>query len=239
MRTTALNLIKKSLDFYKQIVSGPQYSIEGELERYRNELRRITQRWLDQIVEEDADDLGAEIYVLIVMLQNAARRHLVIAYKLGLGGRPLTEDDLRNIDRALASNWSYLTLSFAPDIEARIWEIREDGYDFLSAIELATAFALARVSLYAGAFWTILWVALGEALERVLGRGAKGNTPVERLLSPADHCATCPPKAGFYPSWNAMLLACGGLPADGSDNCLSNCRCYLRIFYNGNWMMTI
>jgi len=68
MKTSALDLIKNSLDAYKQIVSGPRSSIEKEVERYHDELRRITQRWIDQIDEEDADNLGAEIYFLIVML---------------------------------------------------------------------------------------------------------------------------------------------------------------------------
>ena len=63
------------------------------------------------------------------------------------------------------------------------------------------------------------------------------TVPVRRLLDPgAQHCATCPPKAREYSSWNEMLALAGGLPADGSDDCHSNCRCQIELFLEDEWV---
>jgi len=48
--------------------------------------------------------------------------------------------------------------------------------------------------------------------------------PVIRLMSPVEHCTTCPTKARRYPSWADMVQE-AGIPGDGSDECFFNCKC--------------
>lgn len=45
----------------------------------------------------------------------------------------------------------------------------------------------------------------------------------ERIMMAAEHCSTCPGKARTYDSWEELKAA--GLPADGSDACVTNCEC--------------
>ena len=83
-----------------------------------------------------------------------------------------------------------------------------------------------RVSSYAGGYWRAIFEGLGDMAHddpRMAGR------KVERVLDPnAQHCKTCPPKAGVYDNWDAMANMVG-IPADGSDQCFANCRCYVKM----------
>ena len=91
-----------------------------------------------------------------------------------------------------------------------------------------------RTGLYAGTYWTAIWAGLGASL---INRLLQNTQPVRRLLDPAAaHCGTCPGKAMEYSSWNEMLAWTGGLPADGSDDCHSNCRCQIEVFQDGEWI---
>lgn len=45
----------------------------------------------------------------------------------------------------------------------------------------------------------------------------------ERLMLAGENCGTCPGKAKTYDSYRELLKA--GLPADGSDECVTNCNC--------------
>jgi hypothetical protein len=47
----------------------------------------------------------------------------------------------------------------------------------------------------------------------------------QRIMLAAEHCGTCPPKARFYETWADLKTA--GLPADGSDECLTRCECII------------
>ena len=83
---------------------------------------------------------------------------------------------------------------------------------------LASGF-INRIGLYAGWAWNAIMQGLGDVL-------GQDNTEVERHLDPsAEHCETCPDKAGVYKSWDDMV-AQSGVPGDLSDDCGSRCRCY-------------
>lgn len=65
----------------------------------------------------------------------------------------------------------------------------------------------------------------GKTRELFYSSGYRDHAgPVRRILNPADHCATCPPKQGIYPSFSEMRRRVG-VPGDGSDDCFFNCRC--------------
>jgi len=77
-----------------------------------------------------------------------------------------------------------------------------------------------RIGQYAGHFWNAIQEGLGSIFNQ------QDMTVTRNLDEAADHCATCPDKAGDYKSWDAMVNAVG-VPGDGSDDCLGNCRCYV------------
>lgn len=215
-------------------------TLDQETAKYQNELKRITERWLSNAEGMDEYEVMIAMSVLIGQLQNAAERHIPKAYKLGLGDRPLTPEDHTIIQRALEDNLTFLQTSLAPAIEDRI-EIGMDRTDILAdAIRDSEKFSVHRAALYAGAFWTAVWLGKSSAIKRVFGEQALKEVPVRRLLDPgAKHCDTCPPKAREYTSWDEMIMVCSGLPADGSDRCHSNCRCTIQILDGKSWVYTI
>lgn len=86
-----------------------------------------------------------------------------------------------------------------------------------------------RLTLYSQPFWSLINEGV---LHRLSVTPAIRSYQIERILDDAaDHCATCPSKAGIYSSVTAYLDACGGVPGsiESNDDCGPNCRCYLRI----------
>ncbi len=195
-----------------------------------------------ELQTEGFEDLALLLLVLEARLQNAAERHIPEAYRLGVDGRVLDEDDRRNIDTALESNRVFLQTSLIPAIANRIQlamegEVGEELPTFGQAVGDSVHFSQNRAGLYAGLFWTMVWVGFGAALRKRFGPQGTTQVRVRRLLDPkSKHCGTCPGKAGEYESWDEMLALTGGLPADGSDECHSNCNCTLQSFVQGNWV---
>lgn len=204
---------------------------------YEAELRGIVNTWFKQLKGKDAYDIDAEIAVLLLLLQDVARRHYKIAYQTGLNDKNLNAEDLRKIELALASNLAYLRNSYAPALKRKINDLIDRGLPFDDAVVEAQNPMMSRIALYAGSAWVLMQVGKAASMERKFGTTALNDVPVRRLLdAKAEHCGTCPGKAGEYESWNEMLMFCGGLPADGSDECHSNCRCSLQVWDGGGWV---
>ncbi len=258
IRKATLNLLQRSIEAYKQLegegtdfdvlfrgFSGRPVFLELEQQKYRKELRRIIRNWTADLRGRGPEALASMLIVLERRMQNAAERHIPKAYKLGVGNRKLTQDDQDKIQAALDSNRVFIQTSLLPAIDNRIrraqeGEIGEEPPPFGSALQGALPFSENRAGLYAGLFWTAVWIGFGAALVKQFGSQAKTAIPVRRLLDPkSKHCITCPPKAGEYSSWDEMLAFTGGLPADGSDQCHSNCNCSLQVFISGEWVYTV
>ncbi len=221
--------------------TGRPVFLERQQGHYRNELEQIVAAWMVELEGRGPEELAGMLLVLEVRLQNAAERHIPKAYELGIDGRALDEDDQRNIDTALASNRVFLQTSLIPAIANRIHLAMEGVIDealptFGQAVGDSLPFSQNRTGLYAGLFWTMIWVASSAALKKRFGPQGTTQVKVRRLLDPkSKHCGTCPGKAGEYQSFDEMLSLTGGLPADGSDQCHSNCNCTLQFFIEGNW----
>lgn len=258
LRKAAVNLLQRSIQAYKQIeaegtdfgslfrgFTGRPVFLEREQQKYRNELRGIIRNWMNSLRQQGPEALAGMLLILELRMQNAAERHIPKAYKLGVGNRKLTQDDQDKIQAALDSNRVFVQTSLLPAIENRIrraqeGEIGEEPPPFGSALQGALPFSENRAGLYAGLFWTSVWIGFGAALVKQFGSQAMSAIPVRRLLDPkSKHCVTCPPKAGEYSSWDEMLAFTSGLPADGSDQCHSNCNCSLQVFINGEWVYTV
>jgi hypothetical protein len=131
------------------------------------------------------------------------------------------------------SNNDYLTTSFVPyvihDFDDPEEDEDEDGEPAgFVGIERERSDAWeSRLNLYSGIFWALIWMGFGSEV---------GDQPVRRLLDPrADHCSTCPPKARDYDSFNQMIAETGGVPGDGSDECVANCRCSIEVERGRGW----
>ena len=239
----SLTLLAGDVEETKQLLrgfTGTPGILDRETRKYQNELRGITERWMRNVEDLDEYELSLALATLIRQLQNAAERHLRKAYKLGLGMRPLSAEDEDKLDRALEQNLLFLETSLAPAIEERIIAGLDPDTTFADAVRGSTNFSSSRIGLYAGAFWTMIWVGREAAMERVFGPQAPKEIAVRRLLDPgAAHCASCPPKAHEYSSWDEMLAYTGGLPADGSDDCHSNCRCTIQVQVGSQWVYVI
>ena len=152
---------------------------------------------------------------------------------MGFGKKPDAAQAAK-LDAAILSNADFVSGSLIPYMGLELAETAVPGATIGDIALTRSAAWESRVGLYAGSYWTSIWLGAEEALRETLDTD---TVPVRRLLDPgAQHCNTCPGKALEYGSWNEMLAWAGGLPADGSDDCRSNCRCQIELFIEGEWV---
>lgn len=193
---------------------------------------------MKKIRVRDAEGSDRAIQALQESLLSVAELRLPEAYALGFGSTGVSPTIYSDIANSISKNRTNVLTRLVPFIRQKVEEQRarlsnppqtkqEDGeeewdpfYDDWDWDDF-----LARIDLYEGSYWETIWDGAGGW---ILANGYTG--PVTRVLHPtAHHCSTCPGKAGTYENWNDYLWQCGGVPADGSDECYSNCRCYLFI----------
>ena len=241
MNREAVNLAKAALDLMRVAVLDEK-QLEGELgladeatDDYRDELIVILLLWASRNASVKLSDRLAVSLALDGLradLEALGARELPKAFRLGFGKRPDAAQAVA-LDTAILSNSDFISGSLIPYMEREL--VDEVVGATIGDVALARAAAWeTRAGLYAGQYWTSIWEGVGEALRDRLDTE---TVPVRRLLDPgAQHCNTCPGKALEYGSWNEMLGFTGGLPADGSDDCRSNCRCQIEIFFEGEWV---
>ena len=242
MNREAVNLAKAALELMRVAVIDEK-QLEGELgladeatDDYRDELILILLLWASRNASVKLSDrlaVNLALDGLRADLEALGARELPKAFRLGFGKRPDAAQAVA-LDTALLSNSDFIMGSLIPYMEVELVET-EVLAATIGDVALARAAAWeTRVGLYAGTYWTAIWEGVGEALRDRLDLE---TVPVRRLLDPgAQHCNTCPGKALEYGSWNEMLGFTGGLPADGSDDCHSNCRCQIELFIEGEWV---
>lgn len=190
---------------------------------YERKLLAILNGWIADIIDDadSIDEVDEYTERMAGAILSLAESELRNAYVLGLQSSELSLSDESRLREAIDTNRRYVLESFIPDA-------KQLAQQFINGEDVSLEPLAARLSMYAGPYWATIWNGMGA---RVTGAQAQTGVPtqVERILDPnAQHCLTCPPKAGVYESWAAMLAACGGVPGDGSDDCLGRCRCYIR-----------
>ena len=225
----SLELLQASEVWQKQLIGEPGLA-EEETEGYRRKLTAVLVAWIAAYSALELSDDAAVATALVdleVQLDQLARKEFPNAFKLGFGAGSGIAQAVA-LAAALNLNSGFLISSLLPYIGADLSDPEVGG---LTLGQLADTRGLAwasRVGLYTGAYWTAVWLGVQESMRESL---QADTVPVRRLLDPgAQHCATCPPKAREYASWNEMLALTGGLPADGSDACRSGCRCQVQLF---------
>jgi len=210
-------------------------SLKRKTEAYQASLQAAVQRALKKISRLPNGDHW-EIERIVLALQDEliaiGESFIPQAVRLGYGSRPIDDKFRIKVDSLIQQNNQYVRSNFIPGFRKKVlvdidWD--EEEISIEESVEDETPGLLAWIALYGGAFWTAIWVGLGLSVEAIQGQGV-GKLRIERVLDPdAQHCDTCPGKAGVYESWDEMLTVCGGLPGDFSDTCGSNCRCEIYV----------
>jgi len=218
---------------YKQLVGEEGLNDEATGE-YQIALIAILAAWVRQNRNLDLDnEIAVDISLagLQTQLEELADESIPEAFSMG-SGSAADPGQIPELGEIVNTNRHFMGGSLIPYLRQEM--VLADGLTLGQLAAVRQPAWEARTSLYAGAFWTAIWVGLGVSL---INRLMADNQPVRRFLDPgAEHCPTCPPKAREYASWNEMLGFTGGLPADGSDDCQSNCRCQIEVFEKGEWV---
>lgn len=191
---------------------------------YRNDLKDIYEIWLSEFLDEleDIEDEGdRREYIVVALLllgsrlKEIQRIGLLEGFNLGLAGEPPSPGALEELSNYIRTQERYIDESLVPSLEVhfldKLDELVEIGQE---AFEESLARRVARVALYAGAFWTAI-----QGAQIWLSQPDRKCT--WHLYPLADHCADCPKLAG---EWTVSTLPT--LP--GVDvECDGNCRCWI------------
>lgn len=190
--------------------------VEKHVDSYQKKLESLMTVFVDKVVASPGS-FDSAVDSLTTDFMNTLPNELTSAFGVGLSGAQPTPDGIDRLKKVGQTSVDYFKDSFLPALSA----VSLAG---LAADEIKAALNpfVSRLGLYAGAYWESIW------------QGQRDATPihlkVKRVLQDgADHCPTCPGKAGVYDSYDDMIAQCGGVPADGSDSCLSNCRCKIFV----------
>ena len=220
-------------------LEGESGTAEEVTEEYRELLILVLLLWITRnknIRLEDQQAVNNALLALETQLEQVAIEELPVAFAMGSGGPVANFGEIAELGALTVENQFFLDGSFVPYMLADLAPTDNMLATIGDIAAVRQSAWASRIGLYAGAFWTAIWLGLGFTL---LNRLLQNTAPTRRLLDPgAEHCGTCPGKALEYGSWNEMLAWTGGLPADGSDDCHSNCRCQIEVFIEGEWIGT-
>jgi hypothetical protein len=218
----------------------PPRQYDEYTKRYEGKLKAAVKegkRRLSSRLNSDRVAIAHDLAWLQRELITIGQRDLPFAYTLGFASYAFGPQDDWRVAGVIERNTRFLAGSFIPYAHRILDERTEWPLDWTvgASIGLRLDVFDARIEMYASTFWAMIWMGLGARLE-LLEEATGLMTPVQRVLNPrAEHCSTCPPKAGIYPNWIGMLAMCGGLPADGSDECRGHCRCRIEFLGTFGW----
>lgn len=186
------------------------------IEQYTKDLQALLDEYaLHRSAHSDPDWLRNKFHDLLVLYMRKS-------YSAGLNGTIPSDKGLEKLLDIAKTSFGYFNDSFLPDlIDA---EDESDRFGDPEARESAVQSRSSRMGMYAGAAWLATWAGVDDQI-------SQRDTPprVMRLMDvAAEHCDTCPGKEGIYDDIDAME-AQAGIPGDGSDDCMSNCRCRLLV----------
>jgi len=185
--------------------------ILSTLARWKRRVKKVT-RYTPFATQALATDLSDD-------LAHDAEDFFTVAFLLGLGFTTLPSTGHQIVNRYLALNRGFLSHRLVPYTTHLL------ARDPLNLSPLDH-----RVSLYSQPVWALIGEGSGERARSYDLQGVPYSV-TWHLDDLVDHCATCPPKARIYPSWNDFLLHCGGPPGslEADDDCGPGCRCWLEV----------
>jgi len=219
--------------------SGYEDAVNAYAERLVAAYDEWAEKWAGLIAK--ADLLNRDLLIrqaaneIDDIMQGIAKEGLSEAYMLGLfEGDWEFEDELSYAGYVQVQNYTdrnlrFLEFSLNPDVQTKLKGLGDEGLKDAGAVLGVLGTFRGRVATYAGPYWVMIWKGTEERVKtqgQAQGRVIKVTRHSD---SRAEHCDTCPPKAGAYKSWDEMIAECGGVPADGSDDCGCNCRCWIAL----------
>lgn len=212
---------------------------------YSADIERAYDAWAADtavaVSDADEDDrftvFDAAMASLLVELARLGEDYMAQAFDSGLGGTDPDPADRAALAAAIASNQVFLEASLGPDLVER-FAVAAGVVGFIWAVpeltDLLGSWAY-RPQQYVWGVTAPFWTGVGADVRKRFGAM---QPPVRRLLDPeAEHCATCIPKAGAYGSW-AVMVSAVGIPGDGSDDCLTFCKCFIEMqMPDGSWQI--
>jgi len=189
--------------------------------------RAWSRKWARRLARKGRGDVPSAVRDMEDELDEVALAFLAGAFLVGAETDTLSEAGREAVDVMLVFNRKYLTEGLGPDVVAWLGQVEE-----WTEAQIGEALGMfeGRVSLYGQPFWQLIWEGMEEKVKRLEAQGLRVG--VRRVLdSLATHCATCPPKAWEYRSWEAMIETCGGVPGSlaSGDECGPNCKCWWEI----------
>jgi len=174
-------------------------------------------------------------------LQDTLRAGVEAATNVSVGRKLARTPAAQSIQRSLnASNFQLIQTSLIPDILNGLTTAFLTATVEIDAAFLASSFIVfqGRVAQFAGGAWVAIFEVqrrVGQELERESG----DIRPVRWNLNPlAEHCSDsgthhgCPGLARTYDGgWNELIT----VPA-GQVTCRGNCRCFLTVLKDGEWV---
>ena len=222
-------------------------------ERRTNEYQiALEQEYIDwygktakQLAAEDDDGVREELLLAALLLLRArlvrlGRQKLPSAVTLGAGSTPLSPEAWAALQTEVENNEYFIATSLIPAIEQKTRTALEDDTirDEASIGGVFQAF-LGRVSLYAGAYYHLVWKGWGEKIHEEERKATEKGEPPPRVrwvLDPdAKHCPDCIANAGSYESLDDMLMSTGGVMPGQGTQCDGRCRCRLEFESAGGW----
>lgn len=209
--------------------------LHAHTDAYQAKLEALMQSFFAEGVPADGSELEARLARLksdyLVLSDQKIDQAFALGRQHALGDKatdepPITRDDAARVQKIKQTQADYFDGLIA-DLRTAMHEAMTSSKKKAKGdpnpgiggtlSNIASGF-INRIGMYAGAAWNAIWEGVGSIF-------GKRKQPVTRVLDvEAQHCQTCPDKAGTYPSWDDMVSAVG-LPGDGSDDCGSNCRC--------------
>jgi hypothetical protein len=200
---------KKSIDVSAKATDR----LLAHVDDYKSKLEGLAKDFVSQVVESP-DDFDNAVDDLYDEFADLLPGELTDAFGVGLAGEQPTKDGVDRLKKVGQTSHDYFKDSFLTALGA----VSLTG---LATDEIQAALDpfVSRLGMYAGSYWESIWQGNRDA--------TPASTRVRRVLNGSNHCATCPDKEGDYESYDAMVAE-AGMPGDGSDDCLSNCRCTLE-----------
>ncbi len=213
--------------------SGYEGDVNAYAEQLVNAFDEWAEKWAGRIANADERDRGPFIIEaaeeIDATMQAIATKGLAEAYLLGLEEEELTDGGYVQVQNYTDRNLQFLEYSLGPDLQTKLKTLGDEGLKDRDMVAGALGTFRGRVATYAGPYWVLIWKGTEERAKAQEQAQARQIPVTRHLDNRAEHCDTCPPKAGGYKSWDMMIADAGGVPADGSDDCGCNCRCWLTL----------
>lgn len=207
---------EKVLGIAKSIhIARKDVDLQAYIDQYTAALNDLYDDFMNQVadfpasLDEALDDLYDEFL-------NNMPTFLTTGFGVGLQGDEPTDQGIADLSAIGELSATFFKDSFMAAIIA-LGVAGMDGDAIRSSLEALRA----RFLMYAGAMWNAIWAGLFDSTPK--------TRRVRRVMEiGAHHCATCPDKERIYESFDIMVQEVG-LPGDGSDDCLTNCRCTIEV----------